>query len=114
MLWIFLFFGLPELLRKKRRPQEYEYPTFPDDAPTTETIETAPVEPGIITEAPFIPPSWSEKPKLRLPETTVQLQTVEPSPPQLEELRRGMLWHVVLSPPVAAQRGRGRKNRCGW
>ena len=111
LLWIFLFFGLPELLRKKRRPQEYEYPTFPEDAPATDVVETAPPEFAIVTEAPFIVPPVPGKKKAPPAETVVRLQTFEPVQPQVDEVRRGMLWHLVLSPPAAQQRGWGRNNR---
>ena len=107
LLWIFLFFGLPELLRRRRRPQEYEYPDIPDDA----QIE---MERGAAADQPFIqPPPLPEKTYLPLPEARQTAQPVIAAQPLSPELRSGMLWHVVLSPPVSMQRGRQRQNRVG-
>ena len=104
-----LMFGLPELLRKRKRPEEYEYPVIPEET----NIPPASTS-GQSGALPIIPP---------LPTISHHLFS-QPAEPLLVDkeaaslgrnldLRRAMAWHIVLSPPVSMQRSRQKAGRCG-
>lgn len=107
LLWMLVLFGVPELLRRRKRPKEYEYPTIPE-VPGEATPETG-VLPTETREHIATPPA--------LPEVSIPSFS-QPAPPLTValtsgkvscDLQHGMAWHVLLSPPVCKrQTGRRR------
>ena len=53
LILMLLMFGLPELLRKRKRPQDYEYPDIPDETKEPSAhIEQPAIRPTIIPPLP--------------------------------------------------------------
>lgn len=107
LILMLLMFGLPELLRKGKRPQDYEYPVIPDETEKPPAhFEQAAIRSTLIPPLP-------DSAQASFLQTSEPLAVDEFSSPlsQNLDLRRGMAWHIVLSPPVAMQRF-GQKRGC--
>ena len=109
LILMLLMFGLPELLRKRKRPQDYEYPDIPDETKEPSAhIEQPAIRPTIIPPLP-------DSTQTSFSQASEPLMVDELSSPldQNLDLRRGMAWHIVLSPPVSMQRIGQKRGRCG-
>lgn len=109
LILMLLMFGLPELLRKRKRPQDYEYPDIPDETKEPSAhIEQPAIRPTLIPSLPD-----SAQPLFSEPSAPLTVDELSSPLSQNLDLRRGMAWHVVLSPPVSRQRLSQKRGRCG-
>lgn len=110
LIFMLLMFGLPELLRKPKRPQDYEYPDIPDE----ETEKpSAHIEQPAARSALIPPLPDSAQPSFSQPSAPLTVDELSSPLSQNLDLRRGMAWHIVLSPPVSIQRFSQKRGRCG-
>lgn len=107
LLWMLVLFGLPELLRRRKRPKEYEYPTIPEEPgealPETGVLQTKNRE-RFVT-----PPMLPEVNMPSLSQPAPPLAVAAPQVPHGRDLQHGMAWHVLLSPPVCKRQAARRR-----
>ena len=111
LLWMLVLFGLPELLRRRKRPKEYEYPIIPEETgevlPETGVLQTERRE-FIVT-----PPALPEVSIPSLSQPAPPLTAAAPVNALSRDLQHGMAWHVLLSPPVCKSQATVRRRYVG-
>ena len=107
LLWMLVLFGLPELLRRRKRPKEYEYPTIPEE-PGEVLPETGAAQ--IESRERFMtPPALPEVSMPSLSQPAPPLAAAAPHVALGRDLQHGMAWHVLLSPPVCKRQTARRR-----
>jgi len=113
LLLMLALYLVPELLKKRKNPKEYQYPDLPDREP--QSIEIKPAKgtfkhiPQLITEpavAALKKTAGSPQTVVSMPAAVNMPHTIEPVPPWQGKLspqtvKNGLIFSEILQPPRA-------------
>lgn len=113
LLLMLVLYLVPELLKRRKKTQKYEYPDIPDKVPqlpdrTPVEIKAKPSSVSVTDFSVEVPHPWvsSPKPSLAMPAPVNVPHTTEPASPWQGKLsprivQNGLIFAEIIQPPRA-------------